>query len=115
MGTTTTGYTLIKASTPFINGTALWHIIVVSVAAGAGLAVAFGLILLGLKYGQVGKDSAAKAGGWILGVAAAAFCVGAIVVGIYAMLHPSKSKPLKVVPSSSSSSALVVSHHSPTG
>jgi hypothetical protein len=110
MDTSTTGYTLIKASTPVINGSALVHIIIASVAAGCGLAIGFGLILLALRWTREGRSGGVKAGGYVLGLAASAFCVGAIVVGIYVMTHPSKTKPLKVV--SSSSSALVVPHHS---
>ena len=113
MDTSTTGYTLIKASTPVINGTALWHIILVSVAAGCGLAIAFGLILLASRWGQEGARSEIKAGGWLLGLAATAFCVGAIIVGIYVMTHPAKSKPLKVV-KSSGASALVLTEPSAT-
>jgi hypothetical protein len=101
MPTSTTGYTLIKASTPVINGSALVHIIIASVAAGCGLAIGFGLILLALRWGQTGRTASVKAGGWVLGLAATAFCVGAIVVGIYVMTHPSKTKPLKVVKSAS--------------
>jgi hypothetical protein len=98
--TSTTGYTLIKPTTPLIDGTALWHIVLVSVAAGAGLAIAFGLILLGTEWGQEAKNSLGKAGGWLLGLLAAAFCVAAIVVGIHVMVNPAKSKPYKVVKTS---------------
>jgi hypothetical protein len=111
MGNSTHGFTLIKASTPFIEGTDLWHIILASVAAGCGLAIAFGLILLGTEYGQTAKDGLGKAAGWLLGLLAAAFCIGAVVIGIYVMANPPKSKPLKVVPSGSASS-MVTPHHS---
>ncbi len=100
MPTSTTGYTMVKASTPFINGSALWHIILVSVAAGAGLAVAFGLILLGSEWAQKKNPSGERTGGWILGILAAAFCVAAIVAGIYIMVHPKGSAANKVVKSS---------------
>jgi hypothetical protein len=110
MGTTTTGYTLIKPSTPFIDGNALVHIIVVSAAAGCGLAIAFGLILLGSEYGQIAKTSIARAGGWLLGLLAAAFCVAAIGAGVYIMVHPAKSKPSMVVKSGATTS-MVAPHH----
>jgi hypothetical protein len=106
--TATTGYTLIKPTTPLINGTALWHIVLVSVAAGAGLAIAFGLILLGSEWGQEARNSIGKAGGWLLSLLAAAFCIAAIVIGIHVMVNPAKSKPDKVV-KSSGASALVFS------
>jgi hypothetical protein len=110
MDTATTGYTLVKASTPLINGSALLNIIIVSVAAGCGLAIAFGLILLGTEWGQEARSSSGKLGGWVLGLLAAAFCVFAIVLGIHIMVNPKGSSPSKVVPSSSSTS-LVVTHH----
>jgi hypothetical protein len=103
--TATTGYTLIKPTTPLINGTALWHIVLVSVAAGA---IAFGLILLGSEWGQEARNSIGKAGGWLLSLLAAAFCIAAIVIGIHVMVNPAKSKPDKVV-KSSGASALVFS------
>jgi hypothetical protein len=111
MDTSTTGYTLVKASTPFIQGSALLHIIIVSVAAGCGLAIAFGLILLGSEWGQEAKTGAAKFGGWLLGLLAAAFCILAIVLGIHIMVNPKGSSPSKVVPSSSSSTGMVSPRH----
>jgi hypothetical protein len=100
MPTTTAAatYKLIQAKSPVIDLSAVWHILLVSLAAGAGLAIAFGLILLGGEFFEEGKDGARKAGGIALGIVAAAFCVGVIVVGIHTMVNPPKSKPLKVVP-----------------
>ncbi len=98
--TSTTGYTLIKASTPVIQGHALLDIIIVSVAAGCGLAIAFGLVLLGTEWGQEAKSGVGRLGGWILGLLAAAFCVLAIVLGIHIMINPKGSAPLKVVKTS---------------
>ncbi len=112
--TSTTGYTLIKATTPVVQWTPLWHIILVSVAAGCGLALAFGFILLGVEGVQVAKTSAMKIGGYGLGLVATLFCLAAIGLGVYAMVNPSKSKPLKVVPSSSPS-ALVATPHGTNG
>ncbi len=101
MGTSTTGYVVSTAKTPVVDGNALLHIIIASLAAGAGLAIAFGFILYGWEFIQEGKSAAIKAGGWLMGLAAAAFCVFAIVVGIYVMTHPPKTKPLKVTAKSS--------------
>lgn len=92
------GYTLVKPSTPLINGTALWHIVVVSVAAGCGLALAFGLILLGTEYFGEGKNPSIKGAGGALAVGAAAFCLAAIGLGVYVMANPTSSKPAQVVP-----------------
>jgi uncharacterized membrane protein SpoIIM required for sporulation len=91
-------YKLIKATTPFIDGTALWHIIVVSLAFGAGLALAFGVALLGFERGEEGKTGGERAGGFLLTGVCAVLCVVAVGVGVYVMCNPPKSKPLKVVP-----------------
>jgi hypothetical protein len=93
---TTPGTTLIPAKTPVIQGTPLWHIIVVSLAAGVGLAVACGLIILGVEYFEEAKQAGKRFGGAILATVASLVCIGAIAVGIYAMVNPPKSKPLKV-------------------
>jgi hypothetical protein len=103
MGTTTTGYTLIKAKTPVVAWGPLWHIVVVSAAAGCGLAIAFGLILYGTEIAAMAKHEAGKVSGWLLSLLAAAFCIAAIGAGVYAMTHPGKSKPNQVVPSRSAS------------
>jgi hypothetical protein len=106
-------YTLVKPATPWINWTDLWHIIVASLAAGGGIAIAYGLMLLGTQRGQEGKNESTKVGGWILGILAGAFCVGAIAVGVYVMTNPPASTPDQVVknpPSTSSSTALVIHH-----
>jgi hypothetical protein len=104
-----TAFKLIKPSTPFIDGTALWHIIVISLAFGAGLALVFGVALLGFERGEEGKNSGEKAGGFLLAGACAVLCVAAIAVGIYVMCNPPKSKPDKVV-----AVGLVAGHHRTT-
>jgi hypothetical protein len=103
-----TAYKLIKSTTPLIDGTALWHIIVISLAFGAGLALAFGVALLGFEHGEEGKSAGERAGGFLLAGACAVLCVGAVAVGVYVMCNPPKTKPLKVVPV-----AFVVRHRAP--
>jgi hypothetical protein len=93
-----TAYKLIKASTPFIDGSALWHIIVISLAAGAGLALIFGIALLGFERGEEAKTSGERTGGYLLTAVGAAVCVAIVAVGVWVMCNPPKSKPLKVVP-----------------
>jgi hypothetical protein len=61
-----TTYKLIPASTPFIDGNALWHIVVISLAFGAGLALAFGVALFGLECGEDGKSAGERTGGFLL-------------------------------------------------
>ena len=93
-----TTYKLVKPTTPFIDGTALWHIILISLAFGAGLALAFGVALFGFQRGEEGKTGAEKAGGFVLAAVCAAGCVVAVGVGVYVMCNPPKSKTNKVVP-----------------
>jgi uncharacterized membrane protein SpoIIM required for sporulation len=93
-----TTYKLIKPTTPFIDGTALWHIIVISLAFGAGLALAFGVALLGFERGEHSKNAGERAGGFLLTGICAVLCVVAVAVGVYVMCNPPKSKPDKVVP-----------------
>jgi cytochrome bd-type quinol oxidase subunit 2 len=101
------GYKLISPSTPTVNWTALWHIILVSVAAGCGLALLFGVILLGVHFAERKQAGDAERGGaYALSGVAALACAAIIVAGIYVMTHPEKSKAGKVVPTA----ALVSSH-----
>ena len=90
-------YKVITPATPTVDWTALWHIVVVSVAAGCGLALLFGAVLLGWELVEDSKNEGAKISGYVLGAAAAAGCVAIVAVGIYVMANPAKSKPNKVV------------------
>lgn len=90
-------YKLIPASTPFIDGTALWHIVVISLAFGAGLALAFGVALLGFEHGEHGTTIGERSAGFLLTATCAVLCVVAVGVGVYVMANPPKTKPLKVV------------------
>ena len=92
-----TTYELVKSTTPLIDASALWHIIVVSLAFGAGLALAFGVGLLGFERGGEAKTGGGRAGGFLLTGVCAVLCVAAVAVGVYVMCNPPKSKPLKVV------------------
>ncbi|MBO0767762.1 MAG: hypothetical protein J2O48_03665 [Solirubrobacterales bacterium] len=92
---TTAGTKAAASSTPVIDGNALWHIIVVSAAAGAGLALCFGLILLGVKFFQEGQ-AGQKLSGYALSAVSGVVAVAAIAGGIYMMTNPKSSKPTKV-------------------
>lgn len=91
------GYKLIKATTPTVDWVALWHIVVVSAAAGCGLALLVGIALIGLEIVELGKNGGEKAGGFVLGGVCIAACAFIVCVGVYVMCNPSKSKPAKVV------------------
>jgi uncharacterized membrane protein SpoIIM required for sporulation len=93
-----TTYKLIKPATPFIDGTALWHIIVISLAFGAGLALVFGVALFGFQRGEQSKSAGERAGGFLLTGVCVVLCAIAVGVGVYVMCNPPKTKPDKVVP-----------------
>ena len=62
---------------------------------GSGVVIAFGLLLLGLKWGRGAKAGTAKIGGLTLTAISALFCTAAVVVGFYAIAHKPKAKPAK--------------------
>ncbi len=58
---------------------------------GAGVAIAFGLLLLGLQ--QARKRGPSRILGYGLATVCGAFCVTAVVVGLIAMIDKPASKP----------------------
>jgi multisubunit Na+/H+ antiporter MnhB subunit len=79
-------------ATDLINGAALWKIILASLVAGAGVAIAFGLLLLGLQLKRRRKRGD-RAAGYGIAALSAAFCVAAVAFGLYAVIHKPASKP----------------------
>ncbi|MBV9336086.1 MAG: hypothetical protein JO262_04760 [Solirubrobacterales bacterium] len=103
-------------ATPIVDWTAMWKICLVALAAGAGVVVFFGFMLLGLKFAHspathgapdggtddahgAGTDRApsagARLGGFTLSLVCGLVCVGVIAVGVYAMTKKPSSKPAK--------------------
>jgi hypothetical protein len=78
-------------ATPIVDWSAMWKIFLVAFAAGAGVVVAFGFLLLGLKVAN--RQGGARLGGYALSAVCGVLCVGVIVVGVYAMTKKPKSKP----------------------
>jgi hypothetical protein len=79
-----------------VNWSALGKIVVVALIGGAGVVIAFGLLLLGLKWATAAKRGSAKLGGVTLAGLSALFCTAAVVFGIYAMADkPSSKKPAR--------------------
>ena len=82
-------------ATPIVDWNAMWKIFLVAFAAGAGVVVAFGFVLLGLKVanrpGTAGGGS--RLSGYALSAVCGVLCLGVVVVGVYAMTKKPKSKP----------------------
>lgn len=78
-----------------IKWSALWKIVVVALIGGAGVVIAFGILLIGLKWARRPGGASARLGGYSLAAICGAFCLAAVVLGIYAMAHKPKSKPAK--------------------
>jgi hypothetical protein len=70
---------------PIIDTSALWKIIVAAFAGGAGVAVAFGILLLGVSRGQSSDSAGVRTLGYGVALLAGAFCIAAVVLGIHAM------------------------------
>jgi hypothetical protein len=109
-------------ASPIVDWNAMWKIFLVALAAGAGVVIMFGFVLLGLKLSQGppthGPDGArtdgtgsartdgtgsagtghspsagARLGGFTLALVCGLICVGVVAVGVYAMTQKPKSKP----------------------
>lgn len=97
-------------ATPIVDWNAMWKIFVVAFAAGAGVVVAFGFLLLGVKLAnRRGADAAqasgSRLGGYILAGVCGVLCLGVVVIGVYAMTKkpssspkPAKAKSALVIP-----------------
>jgi hypothetical protein len=102
-------------ATPIVDWTAMGKIFLVVLVAGAGVVVAFGLVLLGLKISQgpathgsgdarangtqgaatdrTPPSTGARLGGFTLALVCGLICVGVVAVGVYAMTQKKSSKP----------------------
>ncbi len=75
----------------------MWKICLVALAAGAGVVVMFGFLLLGLKFANrpATESTGARLGAFALSLVCGLVCIGVIAVGIYAMTKKPSSKPAK--------------------
>ena len=81
---------MLAFGTPIVVWSAIWKIVVASLVGGAGVAIVFGFIVLGVERAQQpGESGGARALNYSLAAVAAAFCIFAVVVGVYAMTQKS--------------------------
>jgi hypothetical protein len=76
---------MLTFASPIVDTSALWKIILASFAGGAGVAVAFGILVLGVSRGQSTQSGAVRALNYGVAIVAGLFCIAAVVVGIHAM------------------------------
>jgi hypothetical protein len=76
---------MLTFASPIIDTSALWKIILASFAGGAGVAVAFGILLLGLSRGQSTQNGGVRVLNYGVAIVAGLFCIAAVVLGIHAM------------------------------
>ena len=77
---------MLALAAPIVVWSALWKIVAASLIGGAGVAIVFGFVVLGVERAQnAGDNGTARIGGYGLALVAAAFCIFAVVVGVYAM------------------------------
>ena len=77
---------MLGMAAPVVVVSALWKIIVASLVGGAGVAIVFGFVVLGVERGtDPNAGSTARAVNFTMAVLAGAFCVFAVVIGVYAM------------------------------
>lgn len=76
---------MLTLASPIVDSSALWKIILAAFAGGAGVAVAFGIMLLGVSRGQATRNGGVRALNYGIAFVAGAFCIAAVVLGIHAM------------------------------
>jgi hypothetical protein len=81
--------------TSLVDWSSLGQIVLVSLAGGAGLAIAFGVLLLGLSRAGSARGRASRIGDLALTALAAAFCIGAVVLALYAITKKPSSSTSK--------------------
>lgn len=82
---------MVGLASSLVNWSALWRIIVAALVGGAGVVIAFGFVLLGVKNAKLATHRSTSVMHRILVGACGAFCIGAVVIGIYAMAQKPSS------------------------
>ena len=77
---------MLGIAAPIVVLSALWKIIVASLVGGAGVAIVFGFVVLGVERAQ-NQDGGggARVMNYSIAAVAAAFCLFAVAIGVYAM------------------------------
>jgi hypothetical protein len=77
---------MLSFASPIVVWSAIWKIVVASLVGGAGVAIVFGFVILGVERAQkANANGTVKVLNYGMATVAAAFCLFAIVVGIHAM------------------------------
>ena len=77
---------MLGLASPIVVWSAILKIVIASLVGGAGVAIVFGFVVLGVERAQAsGSDGTTKAVNYTIATLAAAFCIFAVVVGVYAM------------------------------
>ncbi len=78
---------MLAMAAPIIVWSAILKIIIASLVGGAGVAIVFGFVVLGVERGtSPNAGGTVKAVNFTMAALASAFCVFAVVVGIYAIV-----------------------------
>lgn len=73
-------------ASPIVVWSAIWKIVVASLVGGAGVAIVFGFVILGVeRAGRTGEAGGTRILDYSVALVAGAFCIFAVVIGIYAM------------------------------
>jgi hypothetical protein len=81
-------------ATALINWHELWEIIVAALVGGAGVVIAFGLLLLSVSRGKTATNAPARLGLYTLSGLCGVLVVVIAALGVYAMTQkPSSAKP----------------------
>ena len=96
----------------FVNWNAVWKIALAALIGGPGVVIVFGVLLLGLKRAGLARNAEGRLANYALSAVCGLICVGAIVVGIYAMAEKPASKAKKA--KKTTSAALIAPAAGPT-
>lgn len=80
-------------ASPLIDWSALSKIVLTALLGGAGVVILFAVLLLGIEKGSATHNPRRRLGAYAVSGICGVICVGAVVVGIYAMAHKPSSKP----------------------